>query len=156
MSMYQNYEPMVMTEESSPATANQMRCAGCGGKISGSVLSRVLDRLDIPASEHVLLGLDQPDDAAIVQPPGGRPLTVTVDFFAAPVDDPYLAGRFAALNSASDLFAMGSGCTESRLFFRRETCSRLRFNSTISHRRATSSETLSACRYAINMRVLSR
>jgi selenide,water dikinase len=85
-----------------------MRCAGCGGKVAGSVLSRVLDRLDVPPSEHVLLGLDAPDDAAIVQTPGGRPVTVTVDFFAAPLDDPYLVGRIAALNAASDVFALGA------------------------------------------------
>jgi selenide,water dikinase len=85
-----------------------MRCAGCGGKVAGSVLSRVLERLDIPPSEHVLLGLDRPDDAAIIRSPGGRPLTLTVDFFAAPLDDPYLVGRIAALNAASDLFAMGA------------------------------------------------
>lgn len=106
MDMYQDYRPMAM--EAPGATAPVMRCAGCGGKVSGSVLSHVLARLEVPPSEHVLLGLDRPDDAAIVRPPGGRPVTVTVDFFAAPLDDPYLVGRIAALNSASDVFAMGA------------------------------------------------
>jgi len=108
MDKYQDYEPMPMGSDiPSPTSAQQMRCAGCGGKVGGSVLSRVLARLDVPASEHVLLGLDHPDDAAIVQPPGGRPVTLTVDFFAAPLDDPYVVGRLAALNSASDVFALG-------------------------------------------------
>lgn len=107
MDKYQDYSPMEMAAVEAGGTS-QMRCAGCGGKVGGSVLSRVLARLDIPDHEHVLLGLDQPDDAAIVQPPGGRPLTVTADFFAAPLDDPYLSGRLAALNSASDLFACGA------------------------------------------------
>ena len=108
MDKYQDYEPMEMAPETNHAADAPMRCAGCGGKVSGSVLSQVLRRLDIPSSEHVLLGLDQPDDAAIVQPVDGRPITVTADFFAAPLDDPYLSGRIAALNSASDVFALGA------------------------------------------------
>jgi len=108
MDKYQDYEPMPMRPDvASPDTVAQMRCAGCGGKVGGSVLSRVLARLDVPASKHVLLGLDHPDDAAIVQPPGGRPVTLTVDFFAAPLDDPFVVGRLAALNAASDVFALG-------------------------------------------------
>jgi selenide,water dikinase len=86
----------------------QMRCTGCGGKIGGSVLGRVLKRLDVPQSENVLIGLDNPDDAAVVQIAGGRPVTATVDFFSAPLDDPYIVGRLAALNAASDAFAIGA------------------------------------------------
>jgi selenide,water dikinase len=109
MAKYQNYALMAM--KASPASedaAIKMRCAGCGGKVGGSVLSNVLSRLDIPPNENVLLGLEAPDDAAIVRSPGGRPLAVTVDFFAAPLDDPYTVGRIAALNSASDAFALGA------------------------------------------------
>ena len=109
MAKYQDYSlmPMVSSAELEDP-AMQMRCAGCGGKVGGSVLSKVLSRLDIPANENVLLGLDAPDDAAIVRAPQGRPMTVTVDFFAAPLDDPYIVGRIAALNSASDAFALGA------------------------------------------------
>ena len=99
---------MPMTTGDRDESPDMMRCAGCGGKVSGSVLSRVLQRLDIPAHKNVLLGLDQPDDAAIIQTNQGNPVTVTVDFFAAPLDDPYLVGRIAALNSASDVFALGA------------------------------------------------
>lgn len=107
MRMYQDYKPMEMKWEP-PDEETQMRCTGCGGKIGGSVLSRVLHRLDVPQNEHVIVGLDEPDDAAVVQSPGGRPMTVTADFFTAPVDDPYIVGRIAALNSASDVFAIGA------------------------------------------------
>jgi len=107
MAMYQDYTPMEMKMEP-PDAETLMRCTGCGGKVGGSVLSRVLKRLDIPQSEHVLVGLDQPDDAAVVQISGGRPVTATADFFTAPVDDPYIVGRLAALNSASDVFAIGA------------------------------------------------
>ncbi len=107
MDKYQDYKPMEMKWEP-PDEESQMRCTGCGGKVGGSVLSRVLRRLDVPQNEHVLVGLDAPDDAAVIQSPGGRPMTVTADFFTAPVDDPYIVGRVAALNSASDVFAIGA------------------------------------------------
>ena len=103
MGKFQDYEPMEMKWEP-PDDEEQMRCAGCGGKVGGSVLSRVLERLEAPQNEHVLVGLDEPDDAAVIQPPGGRAITVTADFFTAPMDDPYIVGRIAALNSASDVF----------------------------------------------------
>ena len=106
MDKYQDYTPAMAAppvEDKSP-----MRCAGCGGKVSGSVLSRVLERLEVAPAEHVLLGLSARDDAAIIAPPGGRPIVATADFFTAFLDDPYLVGRVAALNAASDLFAMGA------------------------------------------------
>ena len=99
---------MPATPNNAASEAAAMRCTGCGGKVGGSVLSRVLARLDIPSSPHVVLGLDHPDDAAILRPPQGRPIVATVDFFAAFLDDPYLVGRVAALNALSDVFALGA------------------------------------------------
>lgn len=104
MDKHQDYRPR--PADMAGGQAEAMRCAGCGGKASGGVLTRALARLSIPASDHVLLGLDRPDDAAIVRAPGGRPIVTTVDFFAAFLDDPYLVGRIAALNALSDCFAM--------------------------------------------------
>jgi len=105
---YQHVAPMAARPAPPAESPAPMRCAGCGGKIGASVLARVLERLDVPPSDHVLVGLDRPDDAAVVLPPGGRPVHVTVDFFEAPLDDPYLVGRIAALNAASDAFAMSA------------------------------------------------
>lgn len=111
---YQDYRPMMVVEppsvkQHSDGTERQppMRCLGCGGKVSASVLSRVLHRLEIPRHPQVLLGLEQPDDAAIVRIPEGSHASVTLDFFTPPLDDAYLAGRIAALHAASDCFAMG-------------------------------------------------
>jgi selenide,water dikinase len=84
-----------------------MKCTGCGGKLGAQALGNALRRLDIPTNEHVLLGLGQPDDAAVLQFTAGRTI-VTTDFFVAPLDDPYLVGRIAALNAVSDAFAMGA------------------------------------------------
>lgn len=110
MDKYQDYRPMPAPMPAVPAEPlpTAMRCAGCGSKVGGAVLSKVLQRLDVPQSEHVLLGLASPDDAAIVQPPQGRPVVATVDFFPAFLDDPYLVGRVAALNALSDVFALGA------------------------------------------------
>lgn len=105
---YQDVAPMAAPEKVAAPPPEPMRCAGCGGKVGASVLARALARLEIPPHDHVLVGLAEPDDAAIVVAPGNRPIAVTVDFFEAPLDDPYLVGRLATLNAASDAFAMGA------------------------------------------------
>lgn len=105
MEMYQDYRPRPPMTAAGPAGA-AMRCLGCGGKVGGTVLSRAIARLDPPASDQVLLGLGAADDAAVVRFASGA-AAASVDFFAAPLDDPFLVGRIAALHSASDLFAKG-------------------------------------------------
>ena len=84
-----------------------MRCGGCAAKVPAAVLSRVIDRLHPAASELVTIGLDSPDDAALIAFPGAPPLLQTVDFFRAMVDDPYLFGRIAATHALGDIYAMG-------------------------------------------------
>ena len=56
----------------------------------------------------LLIGLDDPDDAAVWRLEGGRVLTVTTDFFTPVVDDAYDYGAIAAANSLSDVYAMGA------------------------------------------------
>ena len=110
MDKYHDYSPAMLpvSEGPMPNSQQQIRCAGCGGKVDASILSRALTRLDIPRNEQVLLGLDAPDDVAIIQPSPGRVIAATVDFFQAPLDDPYLVGRMAALHAASDVLAKGA------------------------------------------------
>jgi selenide, water dikinase len=55
----------------------------------------------------LLVGLDDPDDAAVWLLDEGRALVVTTDFFTPVVDDPYAYGAIAAANSLSDIYAMG-------------------------------------------------
>jgi len=55
----------------------------------------------------LLVGLDDPDDAAVWRLDAGRALVVTTDFFTPVVDDPYDYGQIAAANSLSDIYAMG-------------------------------------------------
>jgi len=56
---------------------------------------------------ELLVGLGEPDDAAVWQLDDHRSLVVTTDFFTPVVDDPYDYGAIAAANALSDVYAMG-------------------------------------------------
>lgn len=62
-----------------------------------------------PATENpaVLVGLGEPDDAAVYQLDETRALIKTTDFFTPIVDDPWTYGAIAAANAMSDVYAMG-------------------------------------------------
>jgi selenide, water dikinase len=84
-----------------------MRCGGCAAKVPAAVLGRVMAQLQPATKDTVTIGLDSPDDAALIAFPGAPPLLQTVDFFRAMVDDPYLFGRIAATHALNDIYAMG-------------------------------------------------
>ena len=60
-----------------------------------------------PDFPDLLVGLEDPDDAAIWRLSDDRALVVTTDFFTPLVDDPYDYGAIAATNALSDVYAMG-------------------------------------------------
>jgi selenide,water dikinase len=86
----------------------EMACGGCAAKVGALPLARALARLEpAPPDASVRLGLARPDDAAALTLPRGDLLLASVDGFRAFADDPWLVGRVAAVNAASDVFAKG-------------------------------------------------
>jgi selenide,water dikinase len=86
-------------------------CAGCAAKLKAETLAELLkplqgifDPIDTP---DLLVGLGQPDDAAVWRLDDDRALVVTTDFFTPVVDDPFDFGSIAAANAISDVYAMG-------------------------------------------------
>jgi selenide,water dikinase len=67
-------------------------------------LQGIFNPTDYP---NLLVGLGEPDDAAVWQLDDERALVVTTDFFTPVVDDAYDFGAIAAANALSDVYAMG-------------------------------------------------
>ena len=71
------------------------------------MLRPVKDIFDASSFPDLLVGLREPDDAAVWRLDEERALVVTTDFFTPVVDDAYDYGSIAAANSLSDVYAMG-------------------------------------------------
>ena len=71
------------------------------------VLRPVKDIFDAASYPDLLVGLCEPDDAAVWRLDDERAIVVTTDFFTPVVDDAYDYGSIAAANSLSDVYAMG-------------------------------------------------
>lgn len=115
MQRFQNLTQMAANqqENSSEQPLGQMRCGGCGAKVGASTLEQVLARVQQehllwPESENILIGLEAPDDGAVVQVPPGQVMVHTLDYFPSFLNDPFLFGQICANHSLSDLFAMGA------------------------------------------------
>jgi len=114
MRMYQDVDALVARMSAGAAggrdggsVAEEMRCGGCAAKVGPQPLARALARLPASLASGVIVGLDAPDDAAVIAPPGGGYLVQSVDFFRAFIDDPCVFGEIAANHALNDVFAMG-------------------------------------------------
>ena len=83
--------------------------AGCGCKISPSVLDSILSAAGKSPVKFpdLLVGNEERDDAAVLNLGDGTAVISTTDFFMPIVDDPETFGRIAATNAISDIYAMG-------------------------------------------------
>jgi selenide, water dikinase len=110
MAMMQDMSMLMPEARASPAAGDDnaaMRCGGCAAKVGPGPLGRALRRLGHGPAPGVAIGLDAPDDAAVILLPGGDMMVQTVDYFRAFIDDPWLFGRIAAAHALNDVFAMG-------------------------------------------------
>lgn len=71
------------------------------------MLDKVLGKLARQHDDNLLVGFDTADDAAVYRMSDDLALVQTVDFFTPIVDDPFTFGQIAAVNSLSDVYAMG-------------------------------------------------
>jgi len=99
--------PLADRQALAEISAIAMRCGGCGAKVGATVLARALGGIEPAPRADVVVGLDAPDDAALVDVGGDRLSLQTVDYFRAIVDDPYMLGKIAANHSLGDVYAMG-------------------------------------------------
>ena len=60
-----------------------------------------------PFDPNLLVGFDKADDAGVYRLRDDLALVQTLDFFTPIVDDPFIYGQIAALNSINDVWAMG-------------------------------------------------
>ncbi|MGE0860778.1 MAG: selenide, water dikinase SelD [Gammaproteobacteria bacterium] len=100
--------PMAAASEAPGALDPAMRCGGCGAKVGADLLRAALAALPPAPRADVLVGLDAPDDAAVVRLPAGALAVQSVDSFRAFIDDPWLFGRITANHCQWVIYSNGA------------------------------------------------
>ena len=80
---------------------------GCSAKIPPKQLEEILKYLPLPEDPNILVNIDTQDDAGVYKINDDLALVFTTDFFPPVCSDPYEFGEIAAVNSISDVYAMG-------------------------------------------------
>ncbi len=108
MKKYQQLPEMPGVVIASASDPDAMHCGGCGAKVAADILRQTLAALKQSSAMDVVIGLDTPDDAAVIMPPENKLLVQTADQFRSFTDDPYLFGAITANHCLNDLYAMGA------------------------------------------------
>jgi selenide,water dikinase len=87
------------------ALGEKPACGGCGAKVGGGALGRVLEGL--PSANRADVSLRPGDDAAVLHMGGARQV-ITTDHLRAFTEDPFLQARIAAIHALGDIWAMGA------------------------------------------------
>lgn len=96
------------TLTATPRLTSLSHGGGCGCKIDPAVLQALLKQMPAMGPyEHLLVGTETADDAAVYQINDEQVIIATTDFFMPIVDDPFDFGQIAATNALSDIYAMG-------------------------------------------------
>lgn len=108
MAQFSDLPQMSQATQSPSAEQLKMYCAGCGAKVGKNILASSLNSLTLPTHADVVVGLEQPDDAAIIQIPRDQLLVQTIDYFPSLLNDPFLLGKIVTHHCLSDLYGMGA------------------------------------------------
>ena len=100
--------PLLRGSALEESASEAMRCGGCGAKVSADVLAAALADIGTVSRDDVIVGLDAPDDAAMISVPANRLSVLSVDGFRPMIDDPWLFGRITANHCLGDVYAMGA------------------------------------------------
>ncbi len=96
-----------------PNAGGVMQCSGCGCKLPAAALQIGLGPQSQAAVARATVGQAKPaiEDAVEIAGSNGK-LIASTDFFSLPTDDAWLAGRIAAIHSASDILVSGGKPTQ--------------------------------------------
>jgi selenide,water dikinase len=105
--------PLLVSPSPCLPISSQIHCAGCGSKVGSTVLKDVLNRIkqEQPIGKDrkdIIIGLDAPDDAAVIKIENNQLMVQTIDYFPSLINDPYIFGQISANHCLSDILAMGA------------------------------------------------
>jgi len=70
-------------------------------------LREIIENFQAEGADDLIVGIETSDDAGVYRLTDELALIQTVDFITPLVEDPFVFGRIAAVNSLSDVYAMG-------------------------------------------------
>lgn len=81
-------------------------CGGCGAKIGGLTLTKILANITPNPRTDILTGTG--DDAAVLKGPNGGFQVISTDHLRSFTHDPAILARIAAIHALGDIWAMGA------------------------------------------------